>query len=59
MTLSAHPIRKTLSMALRYQQLGTDPRRAAIEAGAGSILANAGARETAEVINLQQKRQHG
>jgi integrase len=45
---------KTLSMALRYQQLGTDPRRAAIEAGAGSILANAGARETAEVIQLKQ-----
>ncbi len=47
---------KTLSMALRYQQLGTDPRRAAIEAGAGSILANAGARETAEVIQLKQAR---
>jgi integrase len=47
---------KTLSMALRYQQLGTDPRRAAIEAGAGAILANAGARETAEVIPLKQAR---
>ena len=47
---------KTLSMALRYQQLGTDPRRAAIEAGAGSILINAGARETAEVIPLKQAR---
>ncbi len=47
---------KTLSMALRYQQLGTDPRRAAIEAGAGAILANAGARETAEVIQLKQAR---
>ncbi len=47
---------KTLSMALRYQQLGTDPRRAAIEAGAGSILANAGVRETAEVIQLKQAR---
>jgi hypothetical protein len=43
-------------MALRYQQLGTDPRRAAIEAGAGAILANAGARETAEVIPLKQAR---
>lgn len=47
---------KTLSMALRYQQLGTDPRRAAIEAGAGTILANAGARETADVIPLKQAR---
>jgi integrase len=47
---------KTLSMALRYQQLGTDPRRAAIEAGAGAILANAGARETADVIPLKQAR---
>ena len=47
---------KTLSMALRYQQLGTDPRRAAIEAGAGSILINAGARDTAEVIPLKQAR---
>jgi len=47
---------KTLSMALRYQQLGTDPRRAAIEAGAGAILANAGARETAEVVQLKQAR---
>lgn len=45
---------KTLSMALRYQQLGTDPRRAAIEAGAGAILANAGARETAEVVSIKQ-----
>lgn len=47
---------KTLSMALRYQQLGTDPRRAAIEAGAGAILANAGARESAEIIPLKQAR---
>jgi hypothetical protein len=42
-------------MALRYQHLGTDPRRAAIEAGAGAILANAGVRETAEVIALKKK----
>jgi len=47
---------KTLSMALRYQQLGTDPRRAAIEAGAGAILANAGARETAEVVSIKRSR---
>ncbi|MVF24956.1 DUF4102 domain-containing protein [Methylocaldum sp. BRCS4] len=46
---------KTLTMALRYQHLGTDPRRAAIEAGAGAILANAGVRETAEVIELKKK----
>ncbi len=46
---------KTLTMALRYQQLGTDPRRAAIEAGAGAILANAGARETAEVVSIKRK----
>jgi integrase len=46
---------KTLTMALRYQHLGTDPRRAAIEAGAGAILANAGVRETAEVIALKKK----
>lgn len=46
---------KTLTMALRYQHLGTDPRRAAIEAGAGAILANAGVRETAEVIQLKQR----
>ena len=44
---------KTLSMALRYQQLGVDPRRAAIEAGAGAILANAGVRESAEVVQLR------
>lgn len=47
---------KTLSMALRYQQLGTDPRRAAIEAGAGAILADAGARESAEVIPINKAR---
>jgi len=35
---------KTLSMALRYQQLGIDPKRAAIEAGAGAILTHAGLR---------------
>lgn len=46
---------KTLTMALRYQHLGTDPRRAAIEAGAGAILANAGVRETAEVIQLKPR----
>jgi len=47
---------KTLTMALRYQHLGTDPRRAAIEAGAGAILANAGVMETAVVIELKQAR---
>jgi integrase len=47
---------KTLTMALRYQHLGTDPRRAAIEAGAGAILANAGVRETAEVVPIKQAR---
>ncbi|MDD5037407.1 MAG: site-specific integrase, partial [Methylococcaceae bacterium] len=47
---------KTLSMALRYQHLSTDPKRVAIEAGAGAILANAGARETAEVIQIKQAR---
>ena len=46
---------KTLTMALRYQHLSTDPRRAAIEAGAGAILANARVRETAEVIELKKK----
>jgi integrase len=46
---------KTLTMALRYQHLGTDPRRAAIEAGAGVILANAGIRETAEIITLKKQ----
>lgn len=46
---------KTLTMALRYQHLGTDPRRAAIEAGAGAILANAGAGESAEVVPLKRK----
>jgi integrase len=46
---------KTLSMALRYQQLGTDPRRAAIEAGAGAILTNAGARASAEIIPLKKQ----
>lgn len=45
---------KTLAMALRYQQLGTDPRRAAIEAGAGAILADAGARESAEVVPIKR-----
>lgn len=45
---------KTLSMALRYQQLGTDPRRAAIEAGAGAILADAGARESAKVVPIKR-----
>lgn len=35
---------KTLSMALRYQQLSIDPKRAAIEAGAGAILTHAGLR---------------
>jgi integrase len=47
---------KTLTMALRYQHLGTDPRRAAIEAGAGAILANAGVRETAEVVPIKKAR---
>jgi integrase len=45
---------KTLSMALRYQQLGANPKRAAIEAGTGAILANAGAQERAEVIPLKK-----
>jgi hypothetical protein len=45
---------KTLSMALRYQQLGTDPRRAAIEAGAGAILADAGARDSAEIVSIKR-----
>lgn len=47
---------KTLSMALRYQQLGANPKRAAIEAGTGAILAKAGAQETAEVIPLKKAR---
>ncbi|CAL1241920.1 tyrosine-type recombinase/integrase [Candidatus Methylocalor cossyra] len=46
---------KTLTMALRYQHLGTDPRRAAIEAGAGAILASAGVHEAAEVITLNKR----
>lgn len=46
---------KTLSASLRYQQLGTDPRRAAIEAGGSAILANAGAKPTAEVITIKKK----
>jgi integrase len=47
---------KTLTMALRYQHLGTDPRGAAIQAGAGAILANAGVRETAEVVPIKKAR---
>jgi integrase len=33
---------KTLTMALRYQQLGTDPKRQALEAGGNIILTQAG-----------------
>lgn len=43
-------------MALRYQQLGTDIKRAAIEAGAGALLTQAGVRQLAEVVPIEENR---
>jgi integrase len=50
---------KTLSMALRYQQISANPRRAALEAGTGAILASAGAIETAEIVSIKPVRKTG
>lgn len=43
-------------MALRYQHLGTDPKRAAIEVGAGALLTQAGVRQPAEVVPIKEDR---